>query len=120
MAVWWAARVECISALARRSREGVLGTTGEEHARRALGMLAGSWSEILPTDRLRTLAERLLAVHPIRAADALQLAAALQWCAGEPIGRPFVCLDQRLREAARREGFVLLPGADQAKQPSGG
>jgi hypothetical protein len=48
-------------------------------------------------------------VHPVRAADALQLGAALLW-RGEP-GRAaeFVCLDERLRDAASREGFALKP-----------
>jgi hypothetical protein len=45
----------------------------------------------------------------LRAADALQLAAALVWCQGDPLQHGFVCLDQRLREAARREGFTALP-----------
>ncbi len=42
-------------------------------------------------------------------ADALQLAAALSVCAEHPEQLPFVCLDDRLREAARREGFPVLP-----------
>lgn len=62
-----------------------------------------------PTNKLRSLAGRLLAVHPLRAADALQLAAALRWCEDEPGGKAFVCLDDRLRAAARREGFSPIP-----------
>jgi hypothetical protein len=52
---------------------------------------------------------RLLGLHPLRAADSLQLAAALVWVDRRPLGRPFICLDSRLREAARREGFTALP-----------
>ncbi|MBA2251932.1 MAG: hypothetical protein H0W13_04380, partial [Nitrospirales bacterium] len=48
-------------------------------------------------------------LHPLRAADSLQLAAALVWANRQAVGHHFVCLDQRLREAAHREGFVLLP-----------
>ncbi|TCJ16468.1 hypothetical protein E0L93_10140 [Rubrobacter taiwanensis] len=59
-----------------------------------------------PTNRLRSLAERLLAVHPLCAADALQLAAALRWCENNPAGREFVCLDDRLREAATKGGIL--------------
>ena len=56
-----------------------------------------------------TRTECLLAVHPLRAADGFQLAAALLWSRGETAGRHFVSFDQRLREAARREGFAVLP-----------
>ncbi len=108
--VWWATRVECVSALVRRSREGLTGAEGEEQTRTVLRSLADNWLEVQPTVRLRSLAERILAVHPLKAADALQLAAALRWCEGEPEGRGFVCLDDRLREAARKEGFSLLTG----------
>ncbi len=47
--------------------------------------------------------------HPLSAADALQLAAGLLWADGRPAHHDFVCLDQRLREAAQREGFRVLP-----------
>lgn len=107
--VWWATRVETISALVRRARKDELDATGEEQARLVLGRLADSWSEVQPTSRLRAAAERALTVHALRAADALQLAAALRWCEGEPGGNSFVCLDERLRGAAGREGFRLLP-----------
>lgn len=109
MVVWWATRVESVSALVRRSRGGSTGAEGEERTRIVLTSLTDGWLEVQPTTRLRSLAERILAVHPLRAADALQLAAALRWCEGEPEGRGFVCLDGRLREAARKEGFTLAP-----------
>jgi predicted nucleic acid-binding protein len=72
--------------------------------------------EILPfcrmvpaTGPVRERAVRLLISHPLRAADAQQLAAALIWCEEKPSGQDFVCLDQRLRESAEREGFGILP-----------
>jgi hypothetical protein len=68
-----------------------------------------SCTEVLPTERLRSTADRLLRVHPLRAADALQLAAALAWADNAPSGLAFVCLDRPLREAAQKEGFVLIP-----------
>ena len=64
---------------------------------------------IAPTDDVRRRAARLLAVHPLRAADALQLAAALVWVEEQPHGERFVSLDGRLRDAAAREGFTLVP-----------
>lgn len=109
MVVWWATRVECVSAISRRAREGLLGTKGEASARGLLDDLSGNWTEAQPTARLRALAEQALTAHPLRAADALQLASALIWCGGEPRGRSFLCLDERLRTAALRSGFVLLP-----------
>ena len=66
-------------------------------------------TSILPSDMLRARAERLIGAHPLRAADALQLAAALAWCEEQPWNEAFVCLDKRLRAAARQEGFSVLP-----------
>ncbi len=109
MVVWWATRVECVSAISRRAREGLLGAEGEAAARGLLGDLSESWTEAQPTARLRGLAEQALTAHPLRAADALQLAAALIWCGPQTRGCSFVCLDERLRTAASRSGFDLLP-----------
>ena len=47
----------------------------------------------------------MLRVHALRAADALQLAAALLASDEEPAGLDIVTLDSRLADAARREGF---------------
>ena len=109
MVVWWATRVECVSAISRRARKGTLIPSGEASARGLLNDLSEIWTEAQPTVRLRTLAEQALFTHPLRAADALQLAAALIWCGEQPQGRPFVCLDERLRNAASRSGFTVLP-----------
>jgi hypothetical protein len=57
---------------------------------------------------VRERAERLLRVHPLRAADALQLAAALLVFGDKPRGRSFVTLDDALLQAARREGFDAI------------
>lgn len=67
-------------------------------------MLRASWFEVQPGDAIREQALRLLRVHPLRAADALQLAAALEW-AGTPTRAAFMTFDERLRSAAHREGF---------------
>ncbi len=105
--VWWGTRIECVSALARLRREGTLEPRAERAARKALEALAGEWSEVLPTEAVRTRAEHLLAIHTLRAADAVQLAAAGVWARSQR--RPFVSLDERLRDAATREGFVVMP-----------
>ena len=107
--VWWGSRVECVSALSRRRREGALSADAESKARAILSAMAAEWSEVQATEAVRQRAERLLMVHPLRAADALQLAAALVWAAESPQGLELVCLDLRLKEAALREGFTVLP-----------
>lgn len=112
VAVWWATRTECLSALARRLREREIAPAGHRAARRVLAALAETWVELLPSETLRATAERLLAVHSLRAADAFQLAAALAWCGGRPPGHGIVTLDGRLREAASKEGFDALPDGD--------
>ncbi|RJR38747.1 MAG: PIN domain-containing protein [Desulfobacteraceae bacterium] len=107
--VWWGSRVECISALSRRLREGALPPGAEAKARTVLYAMAAEWSEVQATEPVRLRAERLLMVHPLRTADALQLAAALIWAAESPKGLELVSLDQRLRDAATKEGFTVLP-----------
>lgn len=108
MVVWWGSIIECWSALARRRREGVLQSADEDSAQRILRILQESWVEVLPGEDIRGRAGRLLRLHPIRSADALQLAAALIW-AGDPPSGEIVGYDRRLREAARLEGLSPRP-----------
>jgi predicted nucleic acid-binding protein len=107
--VWWGTRTECVSALNRQIRDGSLRNEDERHAHRVLQQLADAWSEVQPNELLRGTAERLLAVHALRAADAFQLAAALHWCQRQPMNRHRVSFDTRLRDAAYKEGFTILP-----------
>ena len=106
---WWATPIECYSAFARLRRDAVLTRAHENQAREIVARLAAEWTEVQPSLRLRELAARTLLLHPLRAADALQLAAGLLWADGGATRQSFVCLDQRLREAAQREGFHVLP-----------
>lgn len=107
--VWWGTKVECLSALSRRRREGSISADAERRARNALKALASAWSEVQPTEIVRRRSERLLMVHPLRAADSLQLAAALVWSEDRPQGLEFISLDKNLREAAFKEGFTVIP-----------
>jgi predicted nucleic acid-binding protein len=107
MVVWWATPVEITSALARRERDGQFSTTAFVSIEAALQQLAASWQEILPSDAVRRTAQRLLRTHPLRAADSLQLAAAIIATDHEPGSLEFVSLDARLNEAAGREGFRI-------------
>ena len=107
MVVWWATEVECSSALARLGREGYA-TRSAVIARRRLDAFRVRWNEVDPSDAVRRLARRLLDVHTLRAADALQLAAALQAAEESPEKLSFISLDDRLTDAARREGFSVV------------
>ena len=105
MLVWWGTLVECTAALARREREGALSVAHAGTALERLRDVAVAWQEILPSDAVRSTAQRLLRVHPLRAGDSLQLAAAIIAAEHEPATLEFVSLDERLNEAASREGF---------------
>jgi hypothetical protein len=60
------------------------------------------------TARARRPAERLVSVHPLRAADAVQLGAALVAADLDPAGLELVTFDERLATAAEKEGFSVL------------
>lgn len=107
MVVWWGTPVECVSAIARREREQSLTLGAATDAIDRLKSLADAWEEVLASTAVRATAQRLLRMHPLRAADSLQLAAALVAANGEPASLPFLCLDERLAEAAVREGFPI-------------
>ena len=109
IAVWWGSRTECAAALARLERERRVTGPNMAQARARLDLLADQWVEISPTPQVREQAERLLRIHALRSADAHQLAAALVASEHRPATLEFVTIDQRLADAARREGFRLLP-----------
>ena len=111
MMVWWASPVECASAVHRLRREGVFTPAVAALLLAGLATALDAANAVAPGNEVCAKALRLLAVHPLRAADALQLAAALLWAREIPGGRDFVCLDERLRTAAILEGFQVLPEA---------
>jgi predicted nucleic acid-binding protein len=108
MLVWWGSEVECVSALARLERDGALGPQAITLSLKRLGRLAAGWHEIDPSDAIREAAVRFLRVHPLRAADALQLAAAFLAAERRPASLEMVTLDDRLANAAGKEGFVVV------------
>ena len=103
--VWWGSSIEVVSALSRLEREGSLSENHKAHA--ILDRLEAGWNEVNPSDSLRQIARRLLRVHVLRAADSLQLAAAMIASDSKPQTLAFVCRDERLSQAARREGFSV-------------
>lgn len=112
MLVWWGSEVECISALARLERASALDAKGFALASNRLSELVNGWHEVEPGQIVRESALRFLRVHSLRAADALQLAAAFVASEHRPASLQFVTLDDRLADAARREGFVLVDTTD--------
>ena len=108
MVVWWGTSVECTSALARVGRDGIVSDRDVDAALDLLHTLASSWTEVLPTDGVREHAGRILLRHPLRAADALQIGAAMVWADDRPRGHPFCTLNARLAEAVRLEGFRVV------------
>ena len=107
MLVWWATEVECASAITRLERDGALDDVAGAEAFDRLRHLARGWHEVEPSDAVREAAVRFLRVHPLRAADALQLAAAFVAAERRPSSIEVVTLDERLAAAARKEGFAL-------------
>lgn len=108
MLVWWGSEIECVSALARLEREGALAAPAVTRALKRMRELSDSWHEVDPSDAVREAAGRFLRVHPLRAADALQLAAAFLAAERRPQSLELVTLDERLGTAARKEGFRVI------------
>lgn len=110
LVVWTLTHVEAWSGCCREFRAGNLIRDELERVQARLGRLAAKWSEVGDIAAVKLQALRLIQAHGLRAADALQLGAALTYYGPKAQRRPFVCLDQGLADAARREGFnVLVP-----------
>jgi hypothetical protein len=106
--VWTLTRVELVSALARRRRQEPPAARRLQAARRELFAAWERWSEVTAIEVVRRHAERLVESHPLRAADALQLGAALAAAEDDPAALDFVTLDREQALAAEREGFRVL------------
>ena len=109
---WAWTRVEIVSAVERRVRHGLLSPEQRRSALDHVERLATQWDEITEVLAVRSRATRLLARHPLGAADAGQLGAALHAQEQTGAGLPFVTLDRRLSLAAEREGFRVLDVGD--------
>ena len=107
--VWWATRVEVSSAISRLHRLGTLKTNARQEAILRLQDLVLQWDEVPQNGAIRDQAATLLDLYPLRAADSLQLAAALVWCRNRPAGRTFLSADTRLCEAATQAGLHRPP-----------
>lgn len=106
-AVWWTTHVEIVSALARMLRRQEITPLEYAQALQQVEGLANLWDVVEPSVNVERHARALLELYPLRAADALQLAAAMEWCEGKPRGNVLLTFDQRLREAAALAGFTV-------------
>ncbi len=108
MVVWWGTSVEIAGALARLLRMNLLSHAEWVQAHSVASFLAREWTEVSPSDGLRARAAIVVGKYDLRAADAFQLAAALEWSEGNPAGKTFLAADRRLIEAALLSGFDAL------------
>ena len=106
--LWGLTRLELSSAIERRSREGRLRAAERASALRLVNRLADDAHEIVDLAAVRARATAVLARHPLRAADAAQLGAALLVADPEPASLTMVVFDRRLAAAAEREGLSVL------------
>jgi hypothetical protein len=95
------------SAISRKRREGALNQVVVRESRHRLNLLTADWMEIKDVEAVKIRAHHLLEIHPLRAADALQLAAALVGAFDQPGGFEFVTFDGALGAAATQEGFSV-------------
>jgi predicted nucleic acid-binding protein len=104
---WWATHVEIISGLTRLERMGQIShdrfLLGKQYARN----LVRGWVSVGSPAHLVVDACSLLELYPLRAADAMLLAAALESCEHRPSGNCFITADRRLAEAAHGSGFSV-------------
>jgi predicted nucleic acid-binding protein len=105
IALWTLTSVEITSALWRLVRENALDEEAARMAESRADELSAASHSVVDVESVTTLARRLLRTHNLRAADAMQLGAALVWSAGTPRGKVVHTFDDRLAAAARREGF---------------
>lgn len=106
--IWWATPVEMNGALCRVKRDGFISGTEYNKAKTRLSAIESVSLVVLPSPALQLQARSLLERFQLRAADSLQLAAALAWCDTSPKGNVFLSFDQRLRGAAETLGFMAL------------
>ena len=67
--------------------------------------LSANWHEIQPSNAVRDVVSRLVSTHPLPAADALQLAAAIIVSESRSGMDHFITFDRRLAHAAAAEGY---------------
>ena len=111
VAAWTLTQIEMLSAVHRLAREGQLDGPTARATERSVADVMSRAHLVSDVRGVKTRAQRLLRTHALRAADALQLAAALAWASDQPSDRVLHTFDARLGRAAEREGFRVIPDA---------
>ena len=109
LVIWILSEVEISSALWRRRRSNEITDTVRAEAQRQMDLTISNAVVVTDVSTVLRRARRLLATHTLRAADAMQLAAALVACEDDPARLPLVTSDDRLAQAALQEGFTVVP-----------
>jgi predicted nucleic acid-binding protein len=108
--VWMLTGVELLSTLGRLGRLSTGLADLLPGVRLEAMNLFHRWASVTHVEGVRRRAERLVGVHPLSAADAMQLGAALMAAGDRPETLDVVTLDRNLARAAQLEGFRVLPG----------
>lgn len=107
--VWFLTPVEVISAFSRLNRTSHLSANDFEKACNHFRFAKNQFIIIKEFEAVASKAERIISIHGLKSADALQLAAALTVTKDSPQNHVFVSLDDKLRRAAKNEGFAVKP-----------
>lgn len=101
---------EMLSALTRRYRDGDMDAATYQ---RTVGAFQRDWDAFAVVDLEEIRAGELASTHALRGFDAVHLAAALTLLRATTDGAvAFTSFDQRLNQAAGREGFTVLTPPD--------
>lgn len=107
--VWTMSKVEVFSTLCRRFREGSLKEIDFDSAKKRMNEFFDMAFEVISVPKVKERALRFLQVHILRTADALQLAAVLVATREDTLKLQIMSFDERLTQAAKREGFIVNP-----------
>jgi len=102
---WWATPLEVASAIQRLTRTGEITQQESTTAHLRYKKLLRASREIQASDAVRDRAEELLQSFPLKAADALQVAAAWVWTMSDPTGYTLISGDRQVLAAAQGLGF---------------
>ncbi len=104
---WWATPIEIVSGLNRLERMGTITHSHYLATKPFVQKIVRDFMLVHESAGISKDACALLGLHPLRAADALQLAAALEACEHQPRGYVFITADRRLADAAKKTGFTV-------------
>lgn len=104
--VWTMSKVEVFSALCRRFREGSLKEIDFNLAKKRMNEFFDMAFEIISVPKVKDRALRLLQVHTLRAAGALQLAAILVATQEDTLKLRIMTFDKRLARQPNLKGLL--------------